>query len=211
MCNGKRYLFFWASVISQINCFVLNASLKMSNVILGIASLSPVLLVLCYICNKCLLVGERRMEFISLENVWCHRDWKSWKGNWHRKLCKHWLGRGGKMSFSHVISVAVQNEGSSVMMAVCCSPGCCARRCLGPGRAEPRRAAAPAGAGSAPSERRCGLAVPQSTNAVLLQLPGGVKCCSGPVWTVPASLGCPQLLLCSVRRVWMREQGFTDR
>lgn len=57
-------------MISQINCFVLNASLKMSNVILGIASLSPVLLVLCYICNKCLLVGERRMEFISLENGW---------------------------------------------------------------------------------------------------------------------------------------------
>lgn len=41
----------------------------MSNVILGIESLSPVLLVLCYICNKCLLVGERRMEFISLESV----------------------------------------------------------------------------------------------------------------------------------------------
>lgn len=56
-------------MISQINCFVLNASLKMSNVILGIASLSPVLLVLCYICNKCLLVGERRMEFISPERV----------------------------------------------------------------------------------------------------------------------------------------------
>lgn len=56
-------------MISQITCFVLNASLKMSNVILGIESLSPVLLVLCYICNKCLALGDSRMEFISLESV----------------------------------------------------------------------------------------------------------------------------------------------
>lgn len=56
-------------MISQITCFVLNASLKMSNVILGIESLSSVLLVLCYICNKCLALGDSRMEFISLESV----------------------------------------------------------------------------------------------------------------------------------------------
>lgn len=56
-------------MISQINCFVLNASLKMSNVILGIASLSPVLLVLCYICNKCLLVGEENGVYFTRERV----------------------------------------------------------------------------------------------------------------------------------------------
>lgn len=90
-------------MISQINCFVLNASLKMSNVILGIASLSPVLLVLCYICNKCLLVGERRMEFISPETVsgW-QREWRSCRGSLAQEalpaLEQHWLGRGGEMS-----------------------------------------------------------------------------------------------------------------
>lgn len=64
-------------MISQTNCFVLNASLKMSNVILGIESLSPVLPVLCYICNKCLTAGESRMEFISLERVClCPSAWK---------------------------------------------------------------------------------------------------------------------------------------
>lgn len=56
-------------MISQINCFVLNASLKMSNVILGIESLSPVLLVLCYICNKCLLVGEENGVYFTRECV----------------------------------------------------------------------------------------------------------------------------------------------
>lgn len=54
---------------SQTNCFVLNASLKMSNVILGIESLSPVLLVLCYICNKCLLVGEANGVYFTRECV----------------------------------------------------------------------------------------------------------------------------------------------
>lgn len=65
MCNGKKVFI----LLSKINCFVLNASLKMSNVILGTESLSPVLLVLCYICNKCLLVGEENGVYFPRECV----------------------------------------------------------------------------------------------------------------------------------------------
>lgn len=54
----------------------------MSNVILGIESLSPVLLVLCYICNKCLLAGEENGVYFPRECVLVSErlEMDSWKG-----------------------------------------------------------------------------------------------------------------------------------